>query len=81
MTEGYATSDLVYMVKEAARRTFMACVKSHNYETLVSEDLLKQVIASTRPSVSRDEVLAFERMRDSFSGSSFNNRQRIGYLA
>lgn len=81
MTEGYATSDLVFMVKEAARRTFMACVKSHNYETLVSEDLLKQVIASTRPSVSRDEVLAFERMRDSFSGSSFNNRQRIGYLA
>ena len=81
MTEGYATSDLVYMVKEAARLTFMACVKSHNYETLVSEDLLKQVIASTRPSVSRDEVLAFERMRDNFSGSSFNNRQRIGYLA
>ena len=82
MTDGYTSSDISYMVKETARNAFEASVMSDNSEIVkISEEMLRSVVASTRPSVTRDEVRKYERMRNEYMKCSKNERPRIGFIA
>lgn len=82
ITDGYTSSDIAYMVKETARNAFEACLK-HEDETIVkiSEAMLRDVIKSTRPSVSREDVLKYEKMRDDYVERRKKERPRIGFTA
>lgn len=82
LTEGYTGSDISYMVKETARQAFEACLTAADRNMVkISEKMLKEVIAGTRPSVSRDDVRRYEKMRDDYLKHSKNDRPRIGFLA
>lgn len=82
LTDGYTSSDISYMVKETARNAFEACLQ-HEDETIVkiSETMLRDVIKATRPSVSREDVRRYEKMRDEFVENSRKERPRIGFTA
>ena len=70
------------MVKETARQAFEACLTAADRNMVkISEKMLKEVIAGTRPSVSRDDVRRYEKMRDDYLKHSKNDRPRIGFLA
>ena len=76
LTDGYTSSDISYMVKETARNAFEACLL-HEDETIVkiSETMLRD------PSVSREDVRRYEKMRDEFVENSRKERPRIGFTA
>jgi len=42
--------------------------------------MLREVIAGTRPSVTRDDMRRYEKMRDDYINHSKNERPRIGFL-
>lgn len=80
-TEGFTSSDITYIVKETARNAFEAClVAGDKYVVKISEQMLKEVISATRPSVTRDDVRRYERMRDDYLRHNKNERPRIGFL-
>lgn len=82
MTEGYTSSDISYMVKETARNAFEASIKGDDSEIVkISEEMLREVVTQTRPSVSSDEMRKYERMRDDYIKSSNKERPRIGFYA
>ena len=82
LTDGYTSSDISYMVKETARNAFEACLQ-HEDEPIVkiSETMLRDVIKATRPSVSREDVRRYEKMRDEFVENSRKECPRIGFTA
>ena len=82
LTDGYTSSDISYMVKETARNAFEACLQ-HEDEPIIkiSETMLRDVIKATRPSVSREDVRRYEKMRDEFVENSRKERPRIGFTA
>ena len=55
LTDGYTSSDISFMVKETARNAFEECLK-RDRDTIVkiSETMLRNVIKTTRPSVSHE---------------------------
>ena len=82
LTSGFTSSDISYMVKETAIHAFEASLKTDDEHTVkISEDMLKEVVSSTRPSVTPDEVRAYERMRDEYMRQNREERRRIGFLA
>ena len=82
LTAGFTSSDIAYMVKETAIRAFEASLQTDDEHTVkISEAMLKEVVGSTRPSVTPDEVRAYERMRDEYLNQNKEKRQRIGFLA
>jgi transitional endoplasmic reticulum ATPase len=81
LTEGYTSSDISYMVKETARNAFEACLMTDDKHVVkISEKMLREVIAGTRPSVTRDDMRRYEKMRDDYINHSKNERPRIGFL-
>jgi len=82
ITDGYTSSDISYMVKETARNAFEASIlMEDNTIVKISEAMLRDVVKTTRPSVTRDEVRKYERMRDEFVKRSNAERPRIGFVA
>lgn len=82
ITEGYTSSDISYIVEETARNAFDASLKNDDCGVVkINEVMLRNVISSTRPSVSREEVKAYERKRDEFMKCYENEHLRIGFLA
>lgn len=81
MSEGFASVDLAYAVKEAARMTFRSCLATHRNNLVVKEALLRKVIESTHPSVSSAELRNYERIWDEYCNKNINKRQTIGFLA
>ncbi len=80
ITEGYTSSDISYMVKETARNAFEASIKNVDQEVVkISETMLREVVRTSTPSVTRDEVRSYERMRDEFLKRSTAERPRIGF--
>ena len=81
-TAGFTSSDISYMVKETAIRAFEASLRTDDEHMVkISEAMLKEVVSNTRPSVTPDEVRAYERMRDDYMNRDKEERRRIGYLA
>lgn len=81
LTEGYTSSDISYMVKETARNAFEACLMTGDKPVVkISEKMLKEIIAGTRPSVTRDDMRRYEKMRDDYIKHSKNERPRIGFI-
>lgn len=82
ITVGYTSSDISYMVKETARKAFEASIQMQdNAVVKISEAMLRDVVKTTRPSVTRDEVRKYERMRDEYVKRSNDERPRIGFVA
>lgn len=80
LTDGYTSSDISYMVKETARNAFEACLQHEDKPIIkISETMLRDVIKSTRPSVSREDVRRYEKMRDEFVENNRKERPRIGF--
>lgn len=81
ITDGYTSSDISYMVKETARNAFEASIQmADNAIVKISEAMLRDVVKATRPSVTRDEVRKYERMRDEYVKGSNAERPKIGFL-
>lgn len=81
LTEGYTSSDISYMVKETARNAFEASIRDEGQGLVkISEAMLRDVVKSTRPSVSSDEVKRYEKMRDDYTKRNKNERPRIGFV-
>ena len=82
LTDGYTSSDISFMVKETARTAFEECLKRDNLEIVkISETMLRNVIKTTRPSVSHDDVRRYEKMRDEFVEHKKKDRPRIGFIS
>ena len=82
LTDGYTSSDISFMVKETARTAFEECLKRDNLEIVkISETMLRNVIKTTRPSVSHDDVRRYEKMRDEFVEHNKKDRPRIGFIS
>ena len=82
ITEGYTSSDISYMIKETARNAFEACLKKDDGTIVkISESMLRDVIMTTRPSVTREDVKKYEKMRDDYQKRNKDERPRIGFLA
>lgn len=82
ITDGYTSSDISYMVKETARNAFEASLLMEgNSVVKINESMLRDVVKATKPSVTRDEVHKYERMRDEFVKRSNAERPRIGFVA
>jgi len=80
-TEGFTSSDISYIVKETARNAFEECLmRGDKHVVKISERMLKEVISATRPSVTRDDVRRYEKMRDDYLKHDKNERPRIGFL-
>lgn len=82
LTDGYTSSDISFMVKETARNAFEECLKRDSGTIVkISETMLRNVIKTTRPSVSHDEVRRYEKMRDEFVEHNKKDRPRIGFIS
>ena len=81
MCEGFTAGDLTYVVKEAARLTFSACLSAQEDNLVLDEALLKKVLSATRPSVTTEELRQYRRIWDEFMNKSTTQRQTIGYRA
>lgn len=79
-TNGFTSSDISYVVTEAARIAFDASMNSKDKQMVkISQNMLTDVIRSTQPSVSSTEVKRYERMRDEYILNKRNDRPRIGF--
>lgn len=82
LTEGYTSGDISYMVKESARKSFEASIKSEGMDIVkIDQKILEDIIGITKPSVSQEEVRQYERMRDEYIRKNGNERRRIGFLS
>ena len=78
LTNGYSSSDISYIVKECARCSFDESVKQKQM-VKISQIMLEQTIAETRPSVTSEELGQFEQAKDSFTKGHPQERPRIGF--
>ena len=62
LTNHFSSSDISYVVKEAARRNFNYCIKE-KVERPITFDLIKEVISQTIPSVSPEQLSHYEKVR------------------
>lgn len=82
ITDGYTSSDISYMVKETARNAFEASIlMEDNAVVKISEAMLRDIVKATRPSVTRDEIRKYERMREEYEKCSNAERPRVGFVA
>ena len=73
-TKGYLTSDISAIVNEAARSAF-------RYKTQISMQLLKDVLEKRTPSLSKEQIEEYERLRDAFENKrKEKERKRIGFV-
>ena len=78
LTHGYTSSDISFIVKECARRSFDVSVQAKHL-VKINQDLLERTIAETRPSVTPDELKQYEKMNEKFIKGKNNERPRIGF--
>lgn len=77
-TQGYSASDISFIVKECARCSFEESVRSKHL-VKINQTLLEDTISNTRPSVTGEELRAYERTNDSFVKGQNHERPRIGF--
>lgn len=80
MTEGFCASDISFVVKECARCSFQESLKMKQVVN-ISQELLENIITTTKSSVGIDEIRRYEKLRDNFERCRSNERPRIGFNA
>lgn len=79
LTKGYSSSDISFIVKECARCSFEESVRARRL-VKINQELLERIIADTRPSVTAEELLQFERTKELFmKGPNQERPSRIGF--
>lgn len=74
LTDNYISADIRYIVDTAARLVF------RRHEERISMNILEEVIASTKPSITIDLIKKHEAIRDVFERkASASNRNKIGF--
>lgn len=78
---GFNCSDITYIVKAAARKTFNETVKNGGYPYLkVTQRLLMDTMNKKEPSVSPRNIQEFERLRSIYSSKDANRKKvNIGF--
>ena len=77
-TQGYSASDISFIVKECARCSFEESIGS-NHLVKINQTLLENIIATTSPSVTKDELTVYERTNDYFVKGNHQEKPRIGF--
>lgn len=73
-TKGYLTSDISAIVNEAARTAF-------RNKTQISMQILKDVLEKRTPSLSKEKIEEYERLREIFENQrKEKERKRIGFV-
>ena len=81
LTKYFTCSDISYVVKESARNAFEESLQNKSkIKVKISEELLIKIISATRPSVSHDDRLRYEKTWNEYEGRAQENRPRIGFL-
>lgn len=81
MTEGYTSSDIAYIVQEAARSSFEDCLLDGCPEVSgISQEKLEETIRATAPSVSAEERRKYEQMRLHIAGRLPAGQRKIGFM-
>ena len=82
LTDGYTSSDISYIVKETARNSFEESIKSMDKSVVkITQKMLEDVIKATRPSVTKEEVREYEKMRDEYIRKDGTGRRKIGFIS
>ena len=82
LTDGYTSSDISYIVKETARNSFEESIKSMDKSVVkITQKMLEEVIKATRPSVTKEEVREYEKMRDEYIRQDGTERRKIGFIS
>lgn len=74
LTENYVSADLKLIIDDASRKALIAKSK-------ITQKILEEVIASTKPSLSDKELQKYERIKAEMNGEKIeiNNRPKIGF--
>lgn len=82
LTDGFTSSDIAFIVKDASRRAFEATIHQGDSYALVkiSQDLLEQVIREARPSVTSEDLRRYEKLRNEFLHLEHDKRPRVGFV-
>ena len=82
LTEGMTFSDLDYVVAEACREKFLESLAADSRRVMpLTEKVLEEVIAEAPRSVSVEEALRYEAIRDRFERNRRErSRRKIGYM-
>ena len=74
LTNGYVSADLKLIVDDASRKALFARSK-------ITQKLLEDTIANTKPSISKNELRKYDRIKAMMDGdtSKVNERPHIGF--
>ena len=74
LTENYVSADLKLIIDDASRKALIAKSK-------ITQKILEEVIASTKPSLSDKELQKYERIKAEMNGEGIeiNKRPKIGF--
>lgn len=78
LTNGYSSSDISFIVKECARCSFEESIQAKHL-IKINQMLLEKTIATTKPSVSSDELKKYESKRDFICNGRKHERPRVGF--
>lgn len=81
LTENYTCSDITYIVREAARVSFEESILKPQTFTPnpISEALLISIIQQTPSSVSKEDLVGYERIKYELLGEKGGRRTKIGF--
>lgn len=82
-TEGFSCSDIDYAVRKSSKTIFNQAIKEiadDGHACLITQQIVEEVIANLKPSVSKSELTKYEEMRDKYGfGKTSVARRRVGY--
>lgn len=74
LTDGYLASDISSIVQKAAREAFRS-------KSLITHQLLQKAAESTSPSLSKNQLKEYDRLRSEFESATDDNRRNpIGFI-
>lgn len=74
LTEGYIASDIAYIANDAAMGAAFS-------DQLISQEMLESTISSIHPSISKEVIASYERLRNKMEHvESRNHRPKIGFV-
>lgn len=81
LTDGFTSSDISYVTEECARRAFSSTIHDSSRELVaIGQPLIEEVIAETRPSISKQDLKYYEMIRDEYAAGNPPERRFIGFV-
>lgn len=81
LTDGFTSSDISYVAGECARRAFSSAIHGPSRDPVaIGQPLIEEVIAGTRPSVSKQDLKHYEMIRDEYADGNPPERRLIGFV-